>query len=76
MTNIYSMFDVIIPKGFGATYISVVGAFPGSGFCFPSLTQAVMSQAEHIKPLYKPLYSINQIEEGIYLNVYITSDYY
>ena len=63
MTIIYSKFYVFLPKHYVATLIPVGGAYPGPPFCCPFLTQAVTSQAGHIKLANKPLYSINHIQD-------------
>ena len=52
MANKYLKFYIFLPKHFEARQGSVCGPSPGPGYCWPYLTQAVTSQAGHIKVAY------------------------
>ena len=70
VTDIRPKFYVFLPKRFEATCISLGCPSPGHGYHCPSLTQALTSQAGHIKLKYNPLYSIYNITDERIVHIY------
>ena len=65
VTKSYTKYHLFLPSHFEATTSSVIGPFPGPGYCCFSLPQAVTSHAGETHEWYCPYYSMIHIGEYI-----------